>query len=236
MYTQLGNDLFREQDSPITQSRKERRSQEALDHFGPLPPEAVQLREDLISSGVDPLAALKDRIDRQDASLATIRVCLEVAYDQNAALKRRDRVATSSSRRRKLVAHALSYAWSDIRIWLQIVEHDRDAIFHLCYDAFLEGLDEFVESWIKEKMTREVFDSGPQALERAVGWRTRLFEGLMEAHPYAEWGSGDQQIQSLLRLTKWRTEVTQKNRPIPKRSLEARDHFAKWINLFPGVI
>lgn len=145
----MGDALIKMNPNPVQQSWKDRSAAKVRDGFLPLSPEAIDLQASLLSGSVDPFTTLKQKIDKREASLESIRVCIDAARRKIFSLKRSQRPAFLSHAQHQVSAHVLMHIWSDSRIWAPILLHDAQTSMMLCYFAVAEGLDKYVESGSK---------------------------------------------------------------------------------------
>lgn len=74
--------------------------------------------------------------------------------------------------------------WNDEKLWTPLVVADADAIFHLCYYAILESLEEMVIQWSFVAITEQgspLAGSGPHN-----AWRGQLLGHLITAHSFID--------------------------------------------------
>lgn len=177
--------------------------------FGDWSPTARQLREDIISGRVEAAAHLRSCIAAGNASLETIRACLDAEYKRITRYRRSARPAVLDREDKRFARTMLPYLWEETDFLLALITCDDEARVQLCYFALAEGCENILHDWVTaplpEKLAHWTNPLEPSTASTLadVRWRSSLIRCTVCAHLMHDTShSADGAIASFLRIDK----------------------------------
>lgn len=146
---------------------------------GPLSPEGQKFQKQLQSGELKPLATLNKDLNKNRATVESIRLCLHQVMADFEKIPRKMRVAEANKAPDGIIARLLAHIWSSDKLWLSLVETDEKAQEVLCYLAILHGLEDFMFDWIRADVETGLVQSRSRG---GQVWRGLLLKGLVLGH------------------------------------------------------
>ena len=204
-------------------------SKQSVPHVKSLSPEGQHLLRRLRSQHESPAVALREHLEREQASTEIVRVCLE---EYRARLTKHPRTARPRLiRQDKIGSLTLRWLWSQDMRWVTLMHQDIMFLTTLVYYLVAEELDEFVVGWIKAELPAGV--SSMFSEDSVDRWRGQLLRALIGAHlDLAFGGSADRALQALFRV---RDGVTETRKAMGQLRDRPRHGFG-YTSLWPAII
>ncbi|KAK3646333.1 hypothetical protein LTR22_014312 [Elasticomyces elasticus] len=140
---------------------------------------ALSIERQISDKTIHPVHALQAAIDRNEATVSVLRVCLQAYVSQLQSVSHADRLGMV--KKKPMAAMALRVLWSQVLDWFKTTLDEDGAISKsLCYLAVLEGLDDIIISWMKAELPEHVEATAKSDLELNF-WRNGLLRMLVEA-------------------------------------------------------
>ncbi|KAK5732050.1 hypothetical protein LTR17_010886 [Elasticomyces elasticus] len=134
----------------------------------------MQISDDL----VHPVDALQAAIDRNEATMSVLRVCLQAYVSQLQSSSHPERL--NIIKEKPMAAMALRVLWSQVLDWFETTLNDGAISKWICDLAVLEGLDDIIITWIKADLPEHVKATTKNEVE-LLYWRNGLLRMLVEA-------------------------------------------------------
>lgn len=151
-------------------SAKERTALYADRYRSPMTAVDKQVEHDL-SQSTRPVEALRRCINDGQVSPHVVRLCLEAQWSEQVSIPRGERWKVHESQRQDRLARlTILHILRDFEKWITFLHRERTAVDTLCYFAVIEGLEQYVLTWL-----------GVQTCDNNNFWRAEVFASICKA-------------------------------------------------------
>lgn len=189
-------------------------------------PEDVTRRR-LRDSGQSPFGFLQDSVQKGDASVQVIGVCLDAQMLAYQNFPRVQRQRHYQEQNEKIATESLKIIWSNEDLWLPLVAFDWSATNALCYFAVLEGIDYLLLDWLGVKVAYQDHQ-----------WRGILLRSIITAHVMLARHDADKTLSTFLSAVQMREEAMTLSRSHSWSDQRNRNDNsqASHLSLFPAAV